>query len=124
MTTTHRIATTAALIVSVAAAGAPVAGARPTDYMPTGKQAAASVYSRPDKSMIAASAPSSAAFVAGASVPQAIVRVQAPQGGFDWGDAGIGAVGGVALSLLGLGGGLAISRRWPQRTRRTGALPS
>jgi hypothetical protein len=36
-------------------------------------------------------------------------------GGFDWGDAGIGAAGGVALSILGLGSALAVSGR---RTRR------
>jgi hypothetical protein len=36
-------------------------------------------------------------------------------GGFDWGDASIGAAGGVAVSLLGLGGAMAISQR---RTRR------
>jgi hypothetical protein len=38
-----------------------------------------------------------------------IVRVIAPQNGFDWGDAGIGAAGGLALSMLGLGGALVIS---------------
>ena len=43
-----------------------------------------------------------------------IVRVIAPQNGFDWGDAGIGAAGGLALSMLGVGAALAISQR---RTR-------
>ena len=38
--------------------------------------------------------------------------------GFDWGDAGIGAAGGLALAMLGVGGGLAISQR---RERRPGA---
>jgi hypothetical protein len=38
-----------------------------------------------------------------------IVRVIAPQTGFDWGDAGIGAAGGLALSMLGIGGALVIS---------------
>ena len=38
-----------------------------------------------------------------------IVRVIAPQNGFDWGDAGIGAAGGLALSMLGVGGALVIS---------------
>jgi hypothetical protein len=40
-----------------------------------------------------------------------IVRVTTPAGGFDWGDAGIGAAGGVALSLLGIGVALTISGR-------------
>lgn len=36
--------------------------------------------------------------------------------GFDWGDAGIGAAGGVVVSILGVGGASALSQR---RTRRT-----
>jgi hypothetical protein len=36
---------------------------------------------------------------------------------FDWGDAGIGAAGGLALAMLGVGGGLALSQC---RSRRTG----
>ena len=39
-----------------------------------------------------------------ASVPQAVVRVHTPQSGFDWGDAGLGAAGGLVISLLVLGG--------------------
>jgi hypothetical protein len=39
-----------------------------------------------------------------------IVRVSAP-GGFDWGDAGIGAAGALGLSMLAIGGGLAIAAR-------------
>jgi hypothetical protein len=50
----------------------------------------------------------------GTSAPT-IVRVYAPSSpGFDWGDAGIGAAGGVALAIVGLGGALAIL---PRRTR-------
>lgn len=40
-----------------------------------------------------------------------------PVNSFDWGDAGIGAAGGLALAMLGVGGGLALSQR---RSRRTG----
>jgi hypothetical protein len=39
-----------------------------------------------------------------------IVRVTVPTG-FDWGDAGIGAAGGFALAMVGLGGTLALSQR-------------
>jgi hypothetical protein len=47
-----------------------------------------------------------------------IVRISAPSSrGFDWGDAGIGAAGGLALAMLGIGGGLAIAQR---RERRSG----
>jgi hypothetical protein len=47
-----------------------------------------------------------------------IVRVSTPTSrGFDWGDAGIGAAGGLALATLGIGGGLAIAQG---RERRSG----
>ena len=35
---------------------------------------------------------------------------------FDWGDAGIGAAGGLTLAMLGVGGGLALSQRHSRRT--------
>lgn len=54
---TNRIATTAAIILSLAAAGTPAASARPADYVPASHQAPASVYGRPDKSMIPAMCP-------------------------------------------------------------------
>jgi hypothetical protein len=126
MTTTHRMTTTAAVILSLAAAGAPTAIARPVGADPpttaNQAQAPAAVYSRPDKSLIPASTPSSDR-IPESSAQQAIVRIQTPQSGFDWGDAGIGAAGGVALAMLGLGGALVITHR-PRRTRRTTALPS
>jgi hypothetical protein len=40
-----------------------------------------------------------------------IVRVITPNSGFDWGDAGIGAAGGLALAMVGVGGTLALSQR-------------
>ena len=36
--------------------------------------------------------------------PDHVVRVITPAGGFDWADAGIGAAGGLALSMLAIGG--------------------
>ncbi len=74
---TNRIATTAAVIVSLAAAGAPVASARPVDYVPASQQSAAAVYSRPDKSTIPVS-PSSASD--GASGRAASLRSVPQQG--------------------------------------------
>ena len=50
--------------------------------------------------------------------PAVIVRVSSAKGGFDWGDAGIGAAGALGLSLVALAGGLAVSQR---RARRTGS---
>ena len=94
--------TTAAIILSLAAAGAPAASAKPADFVPPSHQTPASVYSRPDKSIIPLSSPyPSGSDPTPATVPQAVVRVQTAQSGFDWGDAGIGAAGGLALSLIG-----------------------
>ena len=113
MTITHRT-TTAAVILALAAAGAPTATATvSTSPTTTSNQPPASVYDRPDKSMIRVSTPGSA--------PQAVVRIQTPPSGFDWGDAGIGAAGGLALAMIGVGGALAVSQRG--RRRGTG-LPS
>ena len=53
-----------------------------------------------------------------AATPAVIVRVSGAKGGFDWGDAGIGAAGALGLSLVALAGGLAVSQR---RARRTGS---
>jgi hypothetical protein len=113
MTTTHRITTTAAVILSLAAAGAPTATATVSGTTPatTPNQTPASVYSRPDKSMIRVTTPGSA--------PQAVVRIQTPPSGFDWGDAGIGAAGGLALSMTVVGAGLAFSQRRGRRTRHS-----
>jgi hypothetical protein len=149
---THRIPTTAAVILALAAAGAPTATARPADDPATPvNRAPAAVYSSPDKSMIPVTPPATSGGGVGraallgslaqqerqrvaalsayregqlatafdvaataankASAPQAVVRVHAPQSGFDWGDAGIGAAGGLALAMLGLGGALVVSQR-------------
>ncbi len=45
-----------------------------------------------------------------------VVRVTAG-GGFDWGDAGIGAAGGIAIAALLVGGGLGASQRRGSRMR-------
>jgi hypothetical protein len=112
MTSTHRITTTAAVILSLAAAGAPTASAMPAnDYAPTAKPAPTRVYDRPDKEMIPVATPGSA--------PQAVVRIQTPPSGFDWGDAGIGAAGGLALSMTAVGVGLVVSQRRGRRNRHS-----
>ena len=113
MINTHRTTATAAVILSLAAAGAPTATATVSSTNPatTANQPPATVYSRPDKSMIRITTP--------ASAPQAVVRITTPPNGFDWGDAGIGAAGGLALATIGLGGALALSQRRPRRTRQT-----
>ena len=52
-----------------------------------------------------------------------VVRVSA-SGGFDWGDAGIGAAGGLGLSMLGVAGSLGVTRRRDRRTTRSAAAIS
>jgi hypothetical protein len=113
MISTHRTTTTAAVILSLVAAVAPTATATVSGTNPatTANQAPASVYSRPDKSMIRVTTP--------AVAPQAVVRITTPPSGFDWGDAGIGAAGALALAMIGVGGALAASQRRPRRTRQT-----
>jgi hypothetical protein len=117
--TSRTATTTAAIILSLAAAGAPAASARPADMVRPSHGSPAAVYSRPDKTVIRVTGPYVGAVVK-TTAPQPVSRVQAPQGGFDWGEAGIGAAG-VALSVIGIGGALAVSQR---RSRRTTALPS
>jgi hypothetical protein len=111
MTTNHRTATTAVLgLLLAAAAAAPGASARPTDPDAANPPSAA-VYSPQDKSIVAVTSPSTRAVrTASVNAPQAVVRAQAPDNGFDWGDAGIGAAGGLALSIIGVGGALAVSQ--------------
>jgi hypothetical protein len=53
------------------------------------------------------------------SAPAVIVRTSAPNNGFDWGDAGIGAAGAVGLSALGLAGALAITQHRTRRAHRS-----
>jgi hypothetical protein len=111
MTTIHRISSALALMLALAVIAAP-ASARTFDlnangsYVPSGEASAQAT--KPSQS---------------ASPPAVIVRVAAPTG-FDWGDAGIGAAGGLALAMVGVGGAVAVSQSRARRTRRTNALPS
>jgi hypothetical protein len=95
---TTRSRTVSSLLVAVTLiAGAPAAMAHSTQqqYGPPGRP-------NQEKQVIA---------VPPTSAPAPIVRVNSPSAGFDWGDAGIGAIGGVAVSMIGVGGVLAFSQR-------------
>jgi hypothetical protein len=48
-----------------------------------------------------------------------VVRVAAPSS-FDWGSAGIGAAGGIGLSILAVGGGVSIAERSSRSRARAG----
>jgi hypothetical protein len=52
------------------------------------------------------------------------VHVTAGDSGFDWGDAAIGAGGGIALTMIGLAAALAASQRRTRRASRATALTS
>ncbi|HEY1508555.1 MAG TPA: hypothetical protein VGF93_06115 [Solirubrobacteraceae bacterium] len=112
MTTIRRISIGLALTLALAAIAAP-AFARTFDlnangsYVPAG--AASTQATKPSDSV--------------GAPPVMIVRVAAP-GGFDWGDAGIGAAGGLALAMVGLGGWVAVSQSRARRTTGTKAVPS
>ncbi len=124
MITRHRVTTLAAIFVSFAAVGAPGASARPVDVVPASNPSPTAIYSRPDREVVPVSSPVSSATPLERQRVAAVVRVEMPQTGFDWGDAGIGAAGGLALAMLGLGAALVISRRRPARTRQSSALPT
>ena len=105
MTTRRRITT--ALVVSLGfAMSATPALAYPTELTPNGSEVPA--WSLGVSGQTTAPA-----------TPPTIVRVSASNDGFDWGDAGIGAGGAFALSIIGLGGALVVSQRRGPRTRDT-----
>jgi hypothetical protein len=109
MTTHHRI--TAGIVALGLAASAAPASAWQTNINANGSEVPAN-----EPALGQATLPSSSV-----STPPTIVRVTAGNSGFDWGDAGIGAAGGLALSMVGLGGALAVSQH---RNRRTAAPQS
>ena len=105
MTTHHRITTSAVVAFALAVSATP-AVAKEFDITANG-------------SYVPAGSPALSQTSA-ASTPT-IVRISSPAGGFDWGDAGIGAAGGFALSMLGIGSALVVSQR---RTRRSDTAPT
>jgi hypothetical protein len=86
MLTNHRIKTTGAVVLALTAITPAAATAKPIGTTPFGEKYA--------------STPTTT-----------IVRVTTPASGFDWADAGIGAAGGLALTLLGVGAALTVSGR-------------
>jgi hypothetical protein len=106
MTITHRISTGVALALVLGTSATP-AVARPFDlnangsYVPAGSASMLSQTAQPTQPV---------------STSPTIVRVTAGNSGFDWGDAGIGAAGGIALSMVSLGGALALSQNRARRS--------
>jgi hypothetical protein len=118
----HRLLThTAAVGLAVAAVAAPAAAAGPVDLRsPDAVDAANAVTQRAhDQQVQDYRSPDAADTAQGRgtfSAPRVtVVRVAQPSqttsGGFDWGDAGIGAGGVLALVLIAVGGSLMVTHR-------------
>ena len=94
----------------------------PIDFVPAVHHSPTAIYDRPDKTMVPVNPlPPSAGPDREHKHPTAVVHVVTPNTGFDRGDAGIGAAGGLALSVIAVGEAFAVSGR---RGRRSTALPS
>jgi hypothetical protein len=128
----NRTATTAAIILSLAAAGAPTASARPADFVPPGNQAPSGLQNRQDTASVLRSlspqernreaglaAYREGQILAALAVP---APAAAPQSRFDWGDAGIGAASGLVLSVIAVGGAFAVTGRRSRRSSATAEL--
>ncbi|MDQ6819814.1 MAG: hypothetical protein M3076_05650 [Actinomycetota bacterium] len=117
MTTTHHITAGVVLALALGASAAP-ASARPFDINPNGSYVPAG-----SVSMQAPSRSATPIVPAGTSnLRSARPTVASSPDGFQWGGAGIGAAGGVVLSMIGVGGALAMSQRRTRSTHHTTAL--
>lgn len=105
MTTRHRITTAVCVSLGFAMSATP-ALAFQSDLTANGSQ-------------VPAGSPSVTGQPASTATPPTLVRVSASNGGFDWGDAGIGAGGAIALSIIALGGTVAASQRRGRHTHGT-----
>jgi hypothetical protein len=152
MTTTHRISTGVALALALAASAAPASARpfdlnANGSYVPAGS-ASMQAPSQPTgvPPILAAPKPSQRAALRQAqqqerpastgprsevvsgggygpiNTPATVVRGLAHGGGFDWGDAGIGAAGGLGLALVGVGGAFAISQQRRGRPSKRSAV--
>jgi hypothetical protein len=139
MLSKNHLKASAGIAMAVAAVGAPAASAMPirgqfirqdkqvANSAPTGRALAPSAFLRQDKQVLVrrrardwegrSSAPV-------ASSPRSASPYASPGGGFDWGDAGIGAAGGLVLSIAGLGIVLVITRRRPTAARTSAPVTS
>lgn len=126
MLSPQRIARVTAIALTAGAVAAPVASAYPpgggssqpaaagSNGVAQVKQHQAAVYTRQDKQLV----PSSPSQAPVNTVPPS-TPATTPSEGFDWGDAGIGAAGGLVISVVGIGGALALSQRRTRGTRPT-----
>jgi hypothetical protein len=109
MTTAHRARIGLALTLAFASSAAPAA-ARQFDVNAHGTE----VLQGSPANLSNAIRPSRTAVP-----PATIVHVTTTGSSFDWGDAGIGAAGGFALSMIAVGGAVAATQRRDRRTHGT-----
>jgi hypothetical protein len=125
---THpRITSTIALTLTLAAGAAPIATANPQPVASgasCGDVCSGHGYGPADvATQIPASGASCGDVCSGhgygpVSAPAAVLRVAVPRdGGFDWGDAGIGAGSAFALTIIGARGALRAANRRRRRTQ-------
>jgi hypothetical protein len=113
----HRLLThTATIGLAVAAMAAPAAVASQDFRSPDAVDAAQTALAQRGQDLRSPDTRDTAAGRGTFTAPHVtVVKVaEAPQatgGGFDWGDAGIGAGGAVALVLIGVGGSLMVTHR-------------
>jgi hypothetical protein len=109
MTAGHRIATSVLVAIGLAASSSTSAMALPVDTNGNGSE-------------VPAGSPSMQTQATAPVTQPTVVRLSAPANGFDWFDAGIGAAGGVALTMVGVGGTLVATGRRGRRTQGTRAV--
>ncbi len=105
MTTHHRIVPAAAVALALTVGAAP-ATARP-NYLGAAQSANVRAGTQPPAQASTRPAPAAT-----------VVRIIPASGGFDWADAGIGAAGGLALSILGIGTALVLTDRHGRHPHR------
>ena len=106
----HHLTRAIALALALGAIIAPAASADPPPLRKAEAAIAASQRTAPPPVL-----PNPDEQVPNARPESVIVRVTAPSAGFDWGDAGVGAGVTLALTLIGVGGVLAVTRRRSHR---------
>ena len=106
---------TAVIFATLSLAATAAASASATPWDPNSTDPAIPLRPAPEPAMVSP-APG------GVGSAPVVVRVTTARG-FDWSDAAIGAAGGIALSMVGVGGFLVASQSQPPRTAGTNALP-
>jgi hypothetical protein len=117
MMRTHKLTRRLAVTVALAALAAPaVAGAQTTKDYSKNSANGEYVTPAPDLDLRSPDARDAARNLPPAHTPASVIEVrEVPSSGFDWGDAGIGAAGMLALFSIGAGSTLLLTSRRRRR---------